>query len=309
MAEIKGSGAPRDPLTGQETTGHEWDGIRELNTPLPRWWLWTFYATIVFALGYIVVYPAVPLINGATRGVLGYSSRASVEEALTAAKEAQSGNLQKVASLSVDDIAKDEELRRFAVAGGRSAFLVNCVQCHGSGAAGSPGYPNLNDDDWLWGGTFDDIQTTISHGVRFTQDADTRVSQMPSFGVDEILTGAEIGQVADFVLELSGQEYDPAGAEAGKTLFADNCAACHGETGAGDRALGAPALSDAIWFYRGDRASIVAQITKPRHGVMPAWAQRLDETTIKQLTLYVHSLGGGEAATAAVSPSTEVAKK
>jgi cytochrome c oxidase cbb3-type subunit 3 len=288
-----------DLPTGQETTGHEWDGIKELNTPLPRWWLWTFYACIAFALVYVVLYPAVPLVNSATRGVLGYSTRGEVETALTAAKAAQAGNLERVATLSLDEIAADPELKRFAVAGGRSAFLVNCVQCHGSGAAGSTGYPNLNDDDWLWGGTLDDIQTSISHGIRYAQDSEARVSQMPAFGADGILTAGEIAETAEYVLALSSQEHDAAVAEKGKALFADNCAACHGETGGGTRELGAPALNDAIWLYGSDRATIVAQISRPRHGVMPAWAQRLDPTLVKQLTLYVHSLGGGEAAVAA----------
>jgi cytochrome c oxidase cbb3-type subunit 3 len=289
-----------DKPTGQATTGHEWDGIKELNTPLPRWWLWTFYACIAFSLVYVVLYPAIPLVNSATRGVLGYSTRAEVETAMTAAKTAQAGNLERVATLSLEDIAADAELKRFAVAGGRSAFLVNCVPCHGSGAAGSAGYPNLNDDDWVWGGTLDDIQTTIAHGVRFEQDPDTRVSQMPVFG-DGLLEAGQIDAVTDFVLSLSGEGHDAALAETGKTVFADNCAACHGETGAGDRVFGAPALNDAIWLYGKDKAGIVAQINGPRHGVMPAWAHRLDPTTIKQLTLYVHSLGGGEAALAAAN--------
>ena len=160
----------------QATTGHEWDGIRELDTPLPRWWLWTFYATIAFSLGYVILYPAWPLLHGATAGVLGYSTRGSVEEALAKAQQAQSANLERVASLSLDEIAADADLKRFAVAGGRSAFLVNCVQCHGSGAVGAVGYPNLNDDDWLWGGTLENIQTTIAHGIRFAADPDTRTS-------------------------------------------------------------------------------------------------------------------------------------
>ncbi len=297
-----------DEPTGQPTTGHVWDGIRELNTPLPRWWLWTFYACIAFAVVYMVLYPAIPLVHSATRGLLGYSTRNAVENSLAAAKEAQAGNLEKVASLSLEDIAKDDELNRFAVAGGRSAFLVNCVQCHGSGAAGSRGYPNLNDDDWLWGGTLDAIHTTITHGIRFTQDPDTRVSEMPAFG-DGILDAHQIEAVANFVLSLSNSDHDAALAEEGKQIFADNCAVCHGDDGGGNRDLGAPRLNDAIWLYAGDKASIIAQITKPRHGVMPAWSLRLDPTTIKELALFVHSLGGGEAATAAIPSSTEVAKK
>jgi cytochrome c oxidase cbb3-type subunit 3 len=294
MADPKGSRAPeRDAVSGTPTTGHEWDGIKELNTPLPRWWLWTFYATIAFALVYVVLYPAWPLVHSATSGVLGYSTRGEVEQAIAAAKAAQAGNLEKVAAQSAEDIAKDEELTRFAVAGGRSAFLVNCLQCHGSGAAGSKGYPNLNDDDWLWGGTLADIQTTITHGIRFAADAETRVSEMPAFG-DGTLTTEQIAQTAEFVLSLSGADHDAAAAEQGKQVFAEQCAGCHGETGAGGREFGAPALNDAIWLYGPRREDIVAQITKPRHGVMPAWGSRLDPTTIKQLTLFVYSLGGGQ---------------
>jgi cytochrome c oxidase cbb3-type subunit III len=297
-----------DEHSGQPTTGHVWDGIRELNTPLPRWWLWTFYATIAFAVVYMVLYPAIPLIHSATGGVLGYSTRAKVEDSLTAAKAAQAGNLERVATMSLEDISKDDELNRFAVAGGRSAFLVNCVQCHGSGAAGSPGYPNLNDDDWLWGGTLEAIHTTITHGIRYEQDPDTRTSEMPAFG-DGILNAHQIEATANYVLSLSGADHDAALAEEGKQIFADNCAACHGDDGGGGREFGAPKLNDAIWLKGSGLNAIIAQITHPKHGVMPAWAQRLDPTTIKELALFVYSLGGGEQATAAIATPTELARK
>jgi cytochrome c oxidase cbb3-type subunit 3 len=283
-----------DAVTGTGTTGHEWDGIKELDTPLPRWWLWTFYATILWALVYVMLYPAWPLVNSATRGVLGYSTRGELEETMIEAQAAQAGYIDRIAALSLEDISADPDLKRFAVAGGRSAFLVNCVQCHGSGAAGSAGYPNLNDDDWLWGGTLDDIEQTIAHGVRFQPDPDTHISEMPAFGRDKMLTAAEIASAAEFVVSLPGGEYDATLAEEGRTVFAENCAACHGEAGEGDRTLGAPALNDAIALYGGERGSLVRQISAPRHGVMPAWAHRLDPVTIKQLALFVHSLGGGE---------------
>jgi len=293
------AGGEIDQPTGQMTTGHEWDGIKELNTPLPRWWLWTFYACIAFAVLWVVLYPAIPLVHSATRGLLGYSTRGEVEQAMAAAKAAQAGNLEKVATLPLKDIAADPALKRFAVAGGRSAFLVNCVPCHGSGAAGARGYPNLNDDDWLHGGTLADIEMTITHGVRYAQDPATRGDPMPAFGADGILTAEQIAQAAEFVLSLSGQDHDAKLSESGKQVFANNCAACHGDTGAGNHAMGAPRLNDAIWLYGKDRKSIVAQVTRPRLGVMPAWAQRLDPTTIKELALYVHALGGGEAEIAA----------
>jgi cytochrome c oxidase cbb3-type subunit 3 len=288
--------APReiDDISGTETTGHEWDGIKELNTPLPRWWLWTFYATIVFALGYMIAYPAWPLINGATPGLLGYSSRAELLREVDTARTAQSAQLEKVKTLPLEEIRKDSDLLQFAVAGGRAAFRVNCIQCHGSGAAGGKGYPNLNDDDWLWGGTLDQIHATLLHGIRHTGDPDTRQSPMPAFGADGILKPEQISDVAEYALRLSGQTFDPEAATRGVTVYTENCVACHGEAGEGMREFGGPRLADPIALYVADKASIVAQITRPRHGVMPAWNTRLDEVTIKQLAIYVHSLGGGE---------------
>lgn len=288
MAQIE-----RDEISGTETTGHEWDGIKELNTPLPRWWAWTFYATVAWALIYTILYPAWPLVNSATRGLLGYSSRAELAETVAAAKAAQAQHLDRIAQLPPAEIRADEELFRFAVAGGRSAFAVNCSQCHGSGAQGAFGYPNLNDDAWLWGGSLEAIYTTLRHGIRDEADPDTRVSEMPAFG-DGVLEPAQIADTTQFVLSLSGQEHDQAAAGRGAQFFADNCAVCHGEAGAGDDSLGAPALDDAIWLYGGGADKIAAQITAPNHGVMPAWAGRLDDTVIKQLAVYVHSLGGGE---------------
>jgi len=285
-----------DEITGTATTGHEWDGIKELNTPLPKWWIYTFYGTVIWALAYTVAYPAWPLINGATPGLLGYSSRADVAQDIAAAKTAQGAQLEKIAATSVEDILKDQELLAFARAGGAAAFKVNCVQCHGSGAAGSPGYPNLNDDDWLWGGTAEDIHTTLQNGIRYTLNSDTRDSQMPAFGVDGLLTPEQIGDVANHVVSLSGGAADAAAAGRGADLYAENCASCHGDDGKGMRELGGPNLADAIWLFGGTVDEVKAQIHKPRHGVMPAWSGRLDEATIKQLAVYVHTLGGGEAA-------------
>jgi len=284
----------KDEISGTETTGHEWDGIKELNTPLPRWWLWTFYASIVFALGYGIAYPAWPLVKGATPGLLGYSSRGELVKEVDTARAAQSVQLEKVKSLPLEDIRKDADLLQFAVAGGRAAFRVNCIQCHGSGAAGGKGYPNLNDDDWLWGGTLDQIHVTLQHGIRYLADPETRQSPMPAFGADEILTPEQINDVTEYVLRLSGQTFDAAAVIRGITVFAENCVACHGDVGEGKREFGGPRLADPIALYAADKAAIVAQVTRPRHGVMPAWNARLDEVTIKQLAIYVHSLGGGE---------------
>jgi cytochrome c oxidase cbb3-type subunit 3 len=285
-----------DDVTGTATTGHEWDGIKELNTPLPRWWILTFYATIVWALGYTILYPAWPLVTGATPGVLGYSSRADVAAEIAAAQSAQAQWLEKIRSSSLDEIAKDQDLLQFARAGGAAAFKVNCVQCHGSGAAGFPGYPNLNDDDWLWGGSLEQIHATLQNGVRFTLDSETRDSQMPAFGADGILTPEQKSDVANFVVRLSGGEADAAAATRGAQVFAENCVACHGDAGQGNREFGGPNLADQISLYGSDLAAIMAQVQRPRHGVMPAWGGRLDPATIKQLAVYVHSLGGGEQA-------------
>ncbi len=274
------------------TTGHIWDGIREYDNPLPRWWLWTFYATIVWAIGYTIAYPAWPLISGATPGVLGYSSRADVAADIQRFADANAEVDSKLASVELAEIATDPELLSYAKNGGAAVFRTWCAQCHGAGAAGFVGYPNLIDDDWLWGGSVDEIHATISHGIREDRDDDTHYSEMPKFG--EILEGAEIGQLVQYVLALSGQDNDAAAATAGQVLYVDNCESCHAEDGKGDRDQGAPNLTDAIWLYGGDAATLTATITNARFGVMPAWAGRLSESQIRQVATYIHQQGGGE---------------
>lgn len=281
-----------DEVSGVSTTGHEWDGIRELDNPMPRWWVWTFYATIVWSIGYTIAYPAWPLISDATRGVLGYSSRQELTTTMAAVSAEQADLRAAIAEKPLDEILADETLRRFATAAGDAAFKVNCSQCHGSGAQGSAGYPNLNDDDWLWGGDIEAIHQTIAHGVRFDGDDDTRFGEMPAFG--DILSGEEIRQVAAHVVSFTGTPSDPALAEAGAQVYADNCASCHGDAGQGDVTFGAPNLADAIWLYGSSEAQIAAQVRQPKHGVMPAWQERLGDPTVKQLSVYVYSLGGGE---------------
>ncbi len=279
---------PTDP----GTTGHSWDGIEELNNPLPRWWLWTFYATIIWGIGYTILYPAWPLITGATPGLLGYSSRQEVRAEIADVSAANAAIDARLMATDLAGVAKDPALQRYATAGGGALFKTYCAQCHGSGAAGNVGYPNLLDDDWLWGGTLADINTTIAHGVRWDQDPDTRYSQMPAFG--DILTKPEITQVVEYVRALSGQENDAALADKGKVVFGDNCAACHGEKGKGNQSLGAPNLTDPIWLYGGDRKTLTATVEKARYGIMPAWSSRLDPSQIRQLAIYVHQLGGGQ---------------
>ncbi len=282
-----------DQVSGIETTGHEWDGIKELNNPLPRWWLWTFYACCLWALAYWIVMPAWPLISSHTAGVIGYSSRAKLAETVATARDAQSGYIERINAASLEEIARDQELLDFALAGGGSAFAVNCSQCHGRGAAGYVGYPNLNDDDWIWGGTLEAISHTIHFGIRSDYD-ETRFNEMPAYGRDEILTREEINDVTEYVLSLSGTGTDAEAAARGETTYAEQCSACHMENGEGNYELGAPNLTDAIWLYGGDKASVIETITYSRAGMMPGWTDRLDEATIKQLAIYVHSLGGGE---------------
>ncbi|ANK81675.1 cytochrome-c oxidase, cbb3-type subunit III [Minwuia thermotolerans] len=292
-AKGKEAATETDAVTGTATTGHEWDGIKELDNPMPRWWLWTFYATVIWAIGYTIAYPAWPLIDSATQGVLGYSSRAAVERDIEDAITAQQEKFDALERLSLEEIRQDPALFRFATDGGRAAFAVNCSQCHGSGAQGSPGYPNLNDDEWLWGGSVQDIYQTLQHGIRYERDDETRFSQMPAFG-DGLLSREQINAVAHHVRSLAELEHDADLAAAGATVYADNCAVCHGENGGGDQSQGAPALDDAIWLYGSSVQEIRTQVVNPRHGVMPAWDFRLSDATLKQLTLFVHSLGGGE---------------
>ena len=280
-----------DAPTGTETVGHEWDGIEELNTPLPRWWLWTFYLTIIFAIVYVVLYPAWPMVDKATAGVLGWSSRGELAEEMRVADQAQQGFREQLAQIPIERLPANSDLMARAVAGGRAAFQVNCSQCHGSGGGGDQklGYPNLNDDAWLWGGDLKAIEYTITHGVRWSEDDETRFSQMPPF--EGALSDAQLDAVIDHVLSMSGKAQPNA---SGAQTFADNCAACHGAQGKGGRDVGAPNLSDAIWLRGSDRADLKRQILKPRMGAMPAWGGRLDPVTIKMLAAYVHSLGGGE---------------
>jgi cytochrome c oxidase cbb3-type subunit 3 len=284
-----------DAVTGTSTTGHSWDGIRELNTPLPRWWLWTFYATIVWSIGYWIVYPAWPLVSSYTRGALQWSSRAAVATDLQEFKAKRGPLVEKLAAASLHEIAADPQLDGFARAQGRFAFAENCAPCHGAGGGGSRGYPNLNDDDWIWGGKLDDIARTIRHGVR-AQDAETRQGvTMPAFGRDGLLKREEIEAVADYVRSLSGLRVDAsANVALGRKLFDTNCEACHGERGKGNRDVGAPNLTDAIWLYGSERTAIIEGLMNGRGGVMPAWADRLDDATIKSLAVYVHAFGGGE---------------
>lgn len=293
MTDRDTKGRRIDEETGTETTGHSWDGIEELNTPLPRWWLWTFYATIVWGLVYVVLFPAWPLVSGATTGILGWSTRAEVAADIDRVALSNADLIDSLVATDLAVLPANEELHRFAVSAGSSVFANNCSQCHGRGAAGvqAAGYPNLLDDDWLWGGTLEEIATTVRHGIRNEDDPDARWSQMPAF--DEVLSDEEIAALTAHVRSLSELAQPDAD---GALLYADNCASCHGDAGLGDREQGAPNLTDAIWLYGGDEASVEYTIRNARFGVMPPWQTRLGEAQVRAVSAYVHSLGGGEAA-------------
>jgi cytochrome c oxidase cbb3-type subunit III len=283
-----------DKVTGTSTTGHEWDGIKELNTPLPRWWIMTFYACIVWAFGYWVVYPAWPLISGNTIGLLHYSTRADVAVQLANLEQIRGDKMVALGKAPLAGIERDPALLALARARGKTVFADNCAPCHGSGAAGAKGYPNLNDDDWLWGGKIEQIMQTIEFGAR-SGHAKAHESAMLAFGRDGILKRPEIVTVANYVRSLSGLPTSAGfDAAAGRKIFAENCATCHGDAGKGNQELGAPNLTDKIWLYGSDEAAVIETITNGRSGVMPAWSGRLDPSTIKALAVYVHSLGGGQ---------------
>ena len=280
-------------ISGTRTTGHEWDGIKELDTPMPRWWVWLYLATIVWAAGYWVVMPSWPLVSSYTHGIFNYSQRDKVAADLVALKTARASNEQALATASLPQIQGDPALQQFAMAEGKAAFGDNCAPCHGSGGQGARGYPNLNDDVWLWGGSLNDIQHTITVGVRSTA-GDTRNSQMPAFGRDAMLKPEQIDDLTEYVVRLSRRPADLRAVKRATQLFADNCAACHGPDGKGNRQYGAPNLTDNEWLYGAARENIHDQIWNGHGGVMPTWGGRLSPETIKSLAVYVHSLGGGE---------------
>jgi cytochrome c oxidase cbb3-type subunit 3 len=285
-----------DKITGVETTGHEWDGLKELNNPLPRWWVWVWIVTIIWGVGYMIIYPAFPTLGtdnqGGTTGTSGRTQYHELAESQAEIAARQAVYLETFENASYDQILSDPELYQFAMAGGATAFKENCAQCHGTGAEGGRGYPNLNDDDWLWGGKVTDIEQTLQHGIRVQGSYDTRLSQMPAFGRDKLLTQKQINDVTDYVMALGdGGDLQSL---AGHQIFQENCASCHGTNGRGMHEFGAPNLADGIWLYGGERKDVYETIVNARAGMMPAWNKRLPQNTIRQISLYVHQLGGGE---------------
>ena len=286
-----------DSVSGTETTGHEWDGVKELDTPLPRWWLYIFYACIVAAVVYWVLMPAWPIGNGYTKGLLGFSDRNNVAADVGALRAARAPLYERLANASTAEIAADPEMQEFARAAGESVFGDNCRTCHGAGGAGAPGYPVLADDVWIWGGSLADIEHTVRVGIRADHD-ETRMSIMPAFGRDRLLTSQQIGDVTEYAISISAARSrlspDRGAAARGAIVYQEQCAACHGATGAGDRNIGAPSLNDDVWLYGGSREEIRRQIELGRGGVMPSWERRFDAGTLRALAYYVHEMGGGE---------------
>jgi cytochrome c oxidase cbb3-type subunit 3 len=285
-----------DPHSGVETTGHEWDGIKELNNPLPRWWRFVFWGTVVFSIVYWVLmpaWPALPGMQGHTPGVWQQSDRGDVAAKVASARNERSALGSQLMARDIGEILKDHELSQLALSLGESAFGDNCATCHGSGGRGAKGYPRLADDVWLWGGSLADIEFTIRHGIR-NGGEQARITDMPAFGRDAFLQPEQINDLVEYVTSLSGRTADPAAAARAVPVFEKECSSCHGVDARGDRTKGAPNLTDADWLYGGDRASIRRTIFGPRGGVMPAWQDRFDDATLRALAVYVHSLGGGE---------------
>jgi cytochrome c oxidase cbb3-type subunit III len=286
-----------DQHSGVETTGHSWDGIEELNNPLPRWWLYTWYITIVIAVVYMILMPAIPALPGMgtnTKGLRNHSDRDNIAAAMAELESERQANAVVLLDASLQDIERDRDLQQFALAMGESLFEVNCATCHGVGGRGAKGYPILADDVWLWDGTLQGIEFTLHHGIRHMSDDQTRNSAMPRFGRDKLLSPQEIDDLVQYVLNFSGRADDASAVVRAAPLYASQCATCHGQAGQGDRAVGAPNLTDSDWLFGGEPADIYTTIYNARNSHMPAWTDRLDDASIKALAVYVHSLGGGE---------------
>lgn len=274
-----------------ETTGHSWDDISEYNVPAPRWWLLVWIVCIIWSFGYWIFYPTWPVKDGNTIGKLEWTQVSQLNESQAEIDAIRDKYLDQIEKKSFKEILNDKYLLEFALVGGKAAFKDNCAGCHGTGAQGFKGYPNLNDDDWLWGGKIEDIYYTLLYGIRSGHEK-ARFNMMPAFGKDEILTKNQINDVIDHVLSLTAKSLPN---KNGAEIFAANCSSCHGLNGKGNQELGAPNLTDAIWLYGSNREDLYQTIFYSRAGVMPYWSSRLDNAIIKQLALYVYSLGGGEA--------------
>lgn len=284
----------KDPNAPERHGPPSFDGIRELDSNPPRLWTYIYGLCFGAAIWLVVAYPAIPWFSGATHGVFEWSSRADLAKAVGRAEVSAPDVARRFAAASLEEAEADPALRAYAVAGGHAAWGQNCAPCHGREGAGVLGFPNLRDGDWLWGGTPEAIERTLHVGIRWPGEAETRSSQMPAFGAQRVLERPAVQALVEHVRALSGQEHDPAAAERGAPVFAEQCAACHGERGEGNQEVGAPRLSDDVWLYGGTRGAIYESIWNARSGVMPAFGSRLTEDTIRKLVVYVRAFGGGE---------------
>lgn len=278
----------RDPVSGYLTTGHDWNGIKELNSPVPRVVFFFIAVTHIYAVVAWFLLPTWPLGQTFTKGLLGIDQKTAVEADLAAATAARADWTEALATADFDEVRTDPDLMARALATARPLFGQNCQMCHGKDGIGGPGYPRLNDDIWLWGGTAEEIATTLRVGIN-SDHPDSHVAQMPAFGHDELLTRPEIAVVADYVqtLSIGVVQGDPS---EGALLFQTNCAACHGEDAKGVEGSGAPNLTDADWVYGADAAIILQALMLGRQGKMPSWESRLSEAEIRALALYVEDL-------------------
>lgn len=284
------SAAEKDPNAPERHGPPSFDGIRELDSNPPRLWTYIYLLCFGAAVWVLVAYPAIPGFSG----VFGWSSRAELGRAVERAETAAPDIARRFAAASLEEAEADPALRAYAVAGGHAAWGQNCAPCHGRDGAGTVGFPNLRDRDWLWGGTPEAILQTLRVGIRWPGEDETRASQMPAFGAMKMLERPAVQGLVEHVRALSGQEHDAAAAARGAPVFAEQCASCHGERGEGNQDFGAPRLSDGAWLYGGDRGAIHASIWSSRAGVMPAFGHRLNEDTLRKLVLYVRAFGGGE---------------
>ena len=284
-----------DPFTGENTTGHEWNGITELNTPVPKIvWFFLLLSTAVAILLWVLL-PTWPYGPDYTRGVLKADQHEDVQGRLAQAAALRAGWEGEFAAASFDDIRSDAGRMSFVRAHGARLYSDNCAVCHGVSGEGGEGYPSLVDADWIWGRSPDSIMTTIAHGINAGSDADSRISQMLAFGRQDLVTREERNAVAAYVVTLSGREVraDAETLSAGGELYALQCATCHGDEGLGNTDLGAPNLTDDYWLYGGSLGTIIATIEDGRQGVMPAWSERLSYADRKVLTAFVLDLSEG----------------
>lgn len=284
----------RDPHSGHMTTGHEWNGIKELNTPVPKAVWFFLVVTVIFSIGYWILMPAWPLGKTYTRGLLDNDQKEIVAKRVNVAAAARSGWLGQIGTMSYDQIKADPKLMIHVREDGHRLFGDNCAACHGMNATGNPGFPNLVDLDWLWGGSADAVAHTIAVGVNSPASKETRISQMLAFGKDGMLDNDAVLAVTDYVKTLSDPAWvkgKAASVAKGREVFAANCVACHGEQGRGNPDVGAPNLTDQSWIYGGDISAIYQTIYEGRQGEMPAWEHRLSPIDRKILTVFLLDQG------------------